>query len=115
MNLRQLIMLASIVARLERQLDAKRRFARVKSGEIVGPKSNRYGVTNKSGVLVKVPEEQAVITLIRERHAAGASMRCIARELNALGIKPRRGKEWTVVTVTRQIRYLDDPGIDDEA
>src|SRR5271157_774478 len=50
------------------------------------------------------PQEQDVIKLILSLAKAGLSFRGIARELNQRGIKPKSGKQWAHVQVSRIIR-----------
>jgi site-specific DNA recombinase len=61
-----------------------------------------YGHTVREGRLVEHPEEQRILRRIRSRHAAGASLATIARELNAAGTSPRRGR-WHPTTVARTL------------
>ena len=40
-----------------------------------------YGYTKQNGVLIEIPEEQAIIEQVLEMHEAGINMATIAREL----------------------------------
>jgi site-specific DNA recombinase len=42
--------------------------------------------------------------LIKEQHAAGASLQAIANELNAQGHTTRRGRPWNPMQVLRVLR-----------
>jgi site-specific DNA recombinase len=59
-----------------------------------------FGYTVRDGRLVQHPGEQRILRRIRTRHAAGASLATIARELNDAGISARRGR-WHPTTVAR--------------
>jgi hypothetical protein len=51
--------------------------------------------------LVPVPEEQAVLGLVRDLRQAGESMRAIAAELTARGIPAKNGDTWKHSTIQR--------------
>jgi site-specific DNA recombinase len=59
------------------------------------------------GELVDAPAEQQVIARIRELHAAGMSLRQIARTLDAEGVRPRRGRRWQDRTVAKIVARLE--------
>jgi hypothetical protein len=50
---------------------------------------------------VPVPEEQAVLGLVRDLRQAGESMRAIAAELTARGIPAKNGDTWKHSTIQR--------------
>ena len=51
--------------------------------------------------LVKNPTEQEIVTLIRQWHSDGESLRIIADKLNAKGIPAKQGGPWSHVAVWR--------------
>jgi len=62
------------------------------------------------GKLSPVAEEVEAITLIRKRHAAGASYRAIAKDLRERCLPTARGGQWAPGTVHRVITRLDRDG-----
>jgi DNA invertase Pin-like site-specific DNA recombinase len=98
-----------VFAQLERdmvaaRLRAGRRLKAARGGFAYG--SPPYGKRSVAGELVDDPAEQRVIARIRELHTGGASLRQIARTLNAEGFRPRRGKHWQDRTVARIVARL---------
>jgi DNA invertase Pin-like site-specific DNA recombinase len=98
-----------VFAQLERGLTAARmragrRRKAARGGFAYG--APPYGQRAVAGELVDDPAEQQVIARIRELHAAGASLRQIARTLNAEGMRPRRGKRWQDRTVAKIVARL---------
>jgi DNA invertase Pin-like site-specific DNA recombinase len=89
-----------IVARMR----AGRRLKAEKGGFAYG--SPPYGRRAERGELGPDPDEQQVIARIRELHAAGASLREIARTLDAEGVRPRRGERWQDRSVGRIVARL---------
>ena len=61
-----------------------------------------YGQAVQDGRLVEHPDEQRILRRIHSRHAAGASLAIIARELNDSGTSSRRGR-WHPTTVARAL------------
>lgn len=61
-----------------------------------------FGYAVRDGRLIERPDEQKILRRIRSRHAAGASLAIIARELNDSGTSPRRGR-WHPTTVARAL------------
>lgn len=68
--------------------------------------SPAYGQRAVDRALVADQAEQDVIRQIRSRRGDGASLREIAAELNAAGIRPKRGSAWHPQTVSRVIQRL---------
>ena len=58
-----------------------------------------YGYANVDGEMVVVPEQAVVVKRIFAGTLAGKSTHVIARELNAEGIQPKKGKNWTPGTI----------------
>ncbi|MEN3011250.1 MAG: recombinase family protein [Candidatus Bipolaricaulaceae bacterium] len=90
-------------AQLERDLISERtravlRHKRTK-GEVYSPPP--FGYRAEGGRLVAVEEETATIQLIRELRAQGQSYWTRASQLNALGLRPKRGNRWYPMTVRR--------------
>jgi DNA invertase Pin-like site-specific DNA recombinase len=102
-----------VFARLERdmvaaRMRAGRRLKAARGGFAYG--APPYGKRAVAGELVDDPAEQQVIARIRELHTGGASLRQIARTLNAEGLRPRRGRRWQDRTVARIVaRLKGDP------
>jgi DNA invertase Pin-like site-specific DNA recombinase len=71
-----------------------------------------YGKRAVHGELVDDPAEQQVIARIRELHAAGMSLRQIARTLDAEGVRPRRGRRWQDRTVAKIVARLEGDLVD---
>lgn len=61
-----------------------------------------FGYRMEGGALVPVPEEAALVRLAYERFLAGAGAQAVARELNALGARTRKGNAFT----GRAVAYL---------
>ena len=83
------------------------RQAKAARGGYAGYGSPPYGWRAEGRELVKVPEEQAALDLIRRMHAAGASLREIARALDAAGHRPKRGDRWHPQALARIVHRLD--------
>ena len=75
-----------IIASRQKDVHKDRRERGVVWGKDIGPKE-------------EVPED--VIELIMENNALGVGYRSIARKLDAKGIKPPRGDNWSHVTIKR--------------
>lgn len=63
-----------------------------------------YGWALAGQQLVAAPAEQAAVRFATARRDEGASLRAVARELEAAGHKPRRGEHWHPQTVARMTR-----------
>ena len=70
-------------------------------GEHVGSPAYGYEMVNKK--LVKVATELEVIALVKQMSDDGFTLSAIATELNAQGIKTKRGGKWQAVQVSRVI------------
>jgi len=70
-------------------------------GEHVGSPAYGYEMVNKK--LVKVATELEVIALVKQMSDDGFTLTAIANELNAQGIKTKRGGKWQAVQVSRVI------------
>lgn len=70
-------------------------------GERVGTVPYGYTLGADGVSLVPVPEEQAVLGLVRDLRQAGESMRAIAAELTARGIPTKNGDTWKHSTIQR--------------
>jgi DNA invertase Pin-like site-specific DNA recombinase len=62
-----------------------------------------YGWKVANGRLEPVPAEQTVIAEARRLRAAGVSLRAVARELDAAGMRSRTGKPFAAVQVRRML------------
>jgi site-specific DNA recombinase len=65
-----------------------------------------YGYKSVDGALIEVPEEQAVIELIRRHRRGHKSMADIASFLNAEGYKTKRGAMWQSKQVYEILKRL---------
>ncbi|SHH59569.1 recombinase family protein [Clostridium grantii] len=63
-----------------------------------------YGYANINGEMVIVPEQAEVVKQIFTDTLAGKSTHIIAKELNELGVKSKKGSKWTAGTVNAIIR-----------
>lgn len=63
-----------------------------------------YGFRREGGLLVELPEEQAVIQRIQFLRAEGSSLRKIAATLNGEGVTGKTGKLWAAKTVLDCLR-----------
>jgi len=94
-----------IFAQLDRALIAKRmrngRKAKAAAGGYAGYGSPAFGQRSVDGELVTDDREAAVAARIRELRSEGSSLRQIADQLNAEGLRPKRGGMWHPMTVGR--------------
>jgi DNA invertase Pin-like site-specific DNA recombinase len=99
--------MAGVFAQLERSMTIKRmrngRATKAASGGFAYG-SPAYGQRADHKQLVDDPDERAVVARILAQSAKGASVRQIAAELNAEGIRTKRGAQWRPETVARVIR-----------
>jgi DNA invertase Pin-like site-specific DNA recombinase len=93
---------ALIRARTRAALAAKR--AR---GERAGEVPYGYDA-DADGRLVENPAEQGVLVVVRERRAAGLSLRAIVGELEARGLVSRAGRPFALTQVVRMARKEGD-------
>jgi DNA invertase Pin-like site-specific DNA recombinase len=102
--------MAGVFAQLDRAMLVKRmrngRAEKAKHGGYAGYGSPAFGHRAQDGELVTDEAERATVARIAELHESGASMRGIASELNAQGLKPKRGSQWHPETVARVVRRL---------
>lgn len=103
---RMFLTMLAACAELERNLTAERTAA-----ALAHKKANReaysptpYGFDRDGSHLVENPAELVAVERIRELHAAGLSLRGIARELHAAGIAAKRGGRWHPQTVAEILR-----------
>ena len=73
------------------------------NGERVGNIEFGYRLAADGKHLEPNPSEQAALTAIRKLRARGATLRDIAKELNADGYRTRRGTPWRLESVARAI------------
>jgi DNA invertase Pin-like site-specific DNA recombinase len=94
-----------VFAQLDRAMLVKRlrngRAEKAKTGGYAGYGSPAFGKRAEGGELVTNDEETETITLIRQMHDDGDSLRKIANTLNESGQKPKRGGIWYPQTVSR--------------
>ena len=70
-----------------------------------------YGYANVDGEMVIVPEQAEVVKRIFEDTLAGKSTHVIAGEINAEGIPPKKGKNWspgTINAILKNEKYTGD-------
>jgi len=60
-----------------------------------------YGFRLEEGQVVPHEDEQAVVALVGRLRASGASLREIATQLDAQGLRPRDGDRWHPNTIRR--------------
>ena len=94
------------VAELERDIIRERTGAAMAHKRSRGEKTGGsvpygYMLAEDGRTLAECEAEQEVITACRELRADGVSLRRIAEELSRRGFKPRSGKRWYAVSVTR--------------
>jgi site-specific DNA recombinase len=77
-------------------------------GQRVGTVPFGYALADDGVTLVDQTDEQAVLGLLRERRAAGFSLRAISDELNRHGFTTRRGTPWRFEYV-RNLVKADQP------
>jgi DNA invertase Pin-like site-specific DNA recombinase len=70
--------------------------------------SPAYGFRVKDGEVRPDPAEQVALARIVELHAAGATLRDMARTLHAEGYRPKRSEHWHPETLRRIVRRLQD-------
>ena len=63
-------------------------------GQRIGTVPFGYALADDGRKLVRQPDEQATLSLLREYRAAGCSLRAIATELNRRGLRTRSGAPW---------------------
>jgi site-specific DNA recombinase len=74
------------------------------NGERVGNIAYGYRLGADGEHLEPDPDEQAVLAAIRDLHATRCTLRSIAAELNARGLRTRRASAWRLESVVRVIR-----------
>ncbi len=103
---RLMLNLLASVSQWEREAIAERTaFAlahKRRQGEVYG--STPFGFRRDGDRLVSEPSEQRALKRAQRMHAAGASLRQIARELQRVGATPRRGREWHASSVRALLR-----------
>lgn len=70
-----------------------------------------YGYANVNGEMIIVPEQAEMVKRIFANTLAGKSTHVIAREMNAEGIPPKKGKDWTpgaVNSILKNEKYTGD-------
>lgn len=82
------------------RLEAGRR-RKAQRGGYAGYGSPPYGFRSEDGELVPDPEEQKVISLIRQLSQQGKSSRAIAMTLDAKRMRPRRAERWDSKTICK--------------
>jgi DNA invertase Pin-like site-specific DNA recombinase len=98
------------VAEHEREMISQRTKAALVQAKVRGTKLGNPRYTEsieaaRAAIVIQQPPAK-VRALIQERRVAGASLREIAGELNQLGIRTPRGKQWYACTVRSQINFL---------
>lgn len=78
---------------------------KISKGERCGKIRFGFNLADDGKMLVENPEEQAIISIIRELRDAGKSLRDIAAELTARGVFTKeRNVEWTHTAVNRILK-----------
>lgn len=97
-----------IFSELERGLIAQRmrrgKKAKGEKGGYTGGKPP-YGMRAENGSLIPHPEEQKCLTLARKLRRQGASLREIARALDAKGCQPRKAQQWSAQAVANILKH----------
>lgn len=75
-------------------------------GGYAGYGSPAFGLRSVNGELVRDPQEQRVIELIRRHHKSGKSLQQIANWLNSQGYTTKRGQDWKRISVKRVLDRL---------
>lgn len=92
------------LAQMERDLISERTKdalqMKIANNERAGQVPYGWKLAEDGNTLLPVPEEQAVITSIKQLHALGMGYRAICRELEAIG----RGRKWHPQTVKNILR-----------
>lgn len=73
--------------------------------------STPYGFARADGRLVEVPEEVAIIDVMRRRRLEGWSLRAIADYLNGCGVKSRTGRTWRHTAVKSVLETSEKLGV----
>ena len=63
-----------------------------------------YRLSDDGKVLLRVPEEQEVMAIIRELHAGGLTYALVAEELNRRGLRTRKGRTWNKEAANRVVQ-----------
>ncbi len=87
------------------KLNQARRLKAAKGG-YAGYGSPAFGQKTVNGELVKNPQEQEIIELIRRHHKSGKSLPQVANWLNQQGYTTKRGKQWQAISVKRVLDRL---------
>lgn len=103
--------MAGVFAELEKAMLVKRlsdgrKLKKAQGGHGGGPVP--YGWKSNGWALVKDPDEQRHIALIKRLHSAGWSTVAIAADLNTRGIRTRRGANWYPTTVGRIVGQMPE-------
>ena len=77
------------------------RTVKAAKGGYAGYGSPAFGLRSVDKDLVTDERQSAVAVRIRELRKAGKSLRQIAGQLNAEGLKPKRGGVWHSMTISR--------------
>jgi site-specific DNA recombinase len=89
----------AVLAEFERDLVSERTKAalahKAAKGERIGEIPFGFTVANDGVKLLSDPTEQATLADLRSMRTAGMSWQQIADEMNARGIRTKKGKEWT--------------------
>lgn len=94
----------AVLAEFERDVIAERTRSAMAYKRSRGERISRdaaYGYRLEGGRVEPDAAEQQTVRLVVQLHAAGASLRAIARHLDAAGIRPRTGRTWHPQTLAR--------------
>jgi len=95
----------AVLAEFERDLVSERTATALRhkssKGERVGQVPYGYSLAGDGVRLVANPEEEALCEMLRQLKRSGMSWRQIADEMNARGVRTKKGKTWTWQTARK--------------
>lgn len=105
---RMVLNMLTVIGQWEREAIGERTATamqhKARSGEYTGGRvPYGYAVASDGVALVEVPAEQAMIAEVRTLRSAGLSLRKIAAELDARGLRARNGRPFAAPQVARMV------------
>jgi DNA invertase Pin-like site-specific DNA recombinase len=108
-----LFRMMAVLAEFERDIISERTAAALRHKRAKGERTGQvpYGqsLAPDGRTLVRAPEEWEAIAYARGRRAAGASLRAIAAELDARGVRPKNGGGRGAPNSVKRIIQRKDP------